>query len=96
MLGTAPPLRHRCAKGGCVKANHYEEEPSIGEIIAIGLDIAKSVLQIHGVSSDGETVIRKRVGRDRPHGKADASELCEGLFQAQQERPMMLPQSARR
>jgi transposase len=35
----------------------------MGEVSTIGLDIAKSVFQIHGVSSDGEVVIRKRVGR---------------------------------
>jgi transposase len=35
----------------------------MGEVSTIGLDIAKSVFQIHGVSSDGEVVIRKRVSR---------------------------------
>ena len=35
----------------------------MGEVSTIGLDIAKSVFQVHGVSSDGEVVIRKRVGR---------------------------------
>jgi hypothetical protein len=33
----------------------------MGEVSTIGLDIAKSVFQIHSVSSDGEVVIRKRV-----------------------------------
>ena len=27
MLWTAPTLRHRCAKGGCVEAHHIEGEP---------------------------------------------------------------------
>jgi transposase len=35
----------------------------MGEVSTIGLDIAKSAFQIHGVSSDGEVVIRKRVSR---------------------------------
>ena len=35
----------------------------MGEVSTIGLDIAKSVFQVHGVSSDGEVVIRKRVSR---------------------------------
>ena len=35
----------------------------MGEVIAIGLDIAKSVFQIHGVDADGAVVIRKRIGR---------------------------------
>src|SRR5260221_8713198 len=35
----------------------------MGEVSTIGLDIAKSVFQIHGVDADGTVVIRKRVGR---------------------------------
>ena len=35
----------------------------MGEVITIGLDIAKSVFQIHGVDADGAVVIRKRIGR---------------------------------
>ena len=35
----------------------------MGEVITIGLDIAKSVFQIHGVGVDGAVVIRKRVSR---------------------------------
>jgi len=33
------------------------------EVITIGLDIAKSVFQVHGVDVDGPVVIRKPVGR---------------------------------
>ena len=32
-------------------------------ITTIGIDIAKSVFQVHGVDSEGGVVIRKRVGR---------------------------------
>jgi hypothetical protein len=35
----------------------------MGEVITIGLDIAKSVFQVHGVDSSGAVVIRKRVSR---------------------------------
>ncbi len=35
----------------------------MGEISTIGLDIAKSVFQGHGVDADGAVVIRKRVSR---------------------------------
>ena len=35
----------------------------MGEVSTIGLDIAKSVFQVHGVDVDGAMVIRKRVGR---------------------------------
>ena len=35
----------------------------MGEVSTIGLDIAKSVFQVHGVDVNGAVVIRKRVGR---------------------------------
>jgi len=35
----------------------------MGEVSTIGLDIAKSVFQVHGVDADGAIVIRKRIGR---------------------------------
>jgi len=35
----------------------------MGEASTIGLDIAKSVFQVHGVDAGGAVVIRKRVGR---------------------------------
>ena len=35
----------------------------MGEVSTIGLDIAKSVFQVHGVGADGAVVIRKRIGR---------------------------------
>src|SRR6266446_7822270 len=35
----------------------------MGEVSTIGLDIAKSVFQIHGVDVDGAVMIRKRISR---------------------------------
>ena len=35
----------------------------MGEVSTIGLDIAKSVFQVHGVDDAGAVVIRKRVSR---------------------------------
>ncbi len=35
----------------------------MGEVSTIGLDIAKSVFQIHGVDADGAVVIRRRITR---------------------------------
>src|SRR6476659_4864289 len=37
----------------------------MGEVSTIGLDIAKSVFQIHGVDADGAVVIRARVSRSK-------------------------------
>ncbi len=35
----------------------------MSEVSTIGLDIAKSVFQVHGVDADGAVVIRKRISR---------------------------------
>jgi transposase len=35
----------------------------MGEVSTIGLDIAKSVFQVHGVDETGAVVIRKRISR---------------------------------
>ena len=35
----------------------------MGEVSTIGLDIAKSVFQVHGVDDAGAVVIRKRISR---------------------------------
>src|SRR5215471_5803322 len=35
----------------------------MGEVITIGLDIAKSVFQVHGVDVAGSVVIRRRISR---------------------------------
>ncbi len=32
-------------------------------VVTIGLDIAKSVFQVHGVEAAGDTVLRRRLGR---------------------------------
>ena len=37
----------------------------MGEVVTIGLDIAKSVFQVHGVGADGEVLIRRRLTRAR-------------------------------
>jgi transposase len=37
----------------------------MGEVSTIGLDIAKSVFQVHGEDVDGGVVIRKRIGRSK-------------------------------
>jgi transposase len=37
----------------------------MGEVITIGLDIAKAVFQVHGVDVSGAVVIRKSIKRSR-------------------------------
>ena len=51
-------------------------EPSMGEVITIGLDIAKSVFQAHGVDGAGAVVIRKRVSRAKLLGFFASLQPC--------------------
>jgi transposase len=37
----------------------------MGEVSTIGLDIAKSVFQVHGVDDTGTVVMRKRINRSK-------------------------------
>jgi len=43
--------------------NHLEQERPMTEVITIGVDIAKSVFQIHAVDAAGEPVIRRQLNR---------------------------------
>src|SRR5881628_1387258 len=42
---------------------HDSEEPIMQAITTIGLDIAKSVFQVHGVDAGGEVIIRRQLKR---------------------------------
>lgn len=35
----------------------------MGQVVTIGLDIAKSVFQVHGVDASGEVVVRRQIRR---------------------------------
>src|SRR3979411_1887589 len=48
---------------GAVKRSHDSEELSMQTVTTIGLDIAKSVFQVHGVDSTGHVVIRRQLKR---------------------------------
>ena len=42
---------------------HDSEEPDMQTITTIGLDIAKSVFQVHGVDAEGKVIIRRQLKR---------------------------------
>jgi transposase len=46
-----------------VVIDHQQREPSMGNITAIGLDLAKNVFQVHAVDEAGSVVMRKRLRR---------------------------------
>jgi predicted nucleotide-binding protein len=47
---------------GALEGGHDSEEPAMQTITTIGLDIAKSVFQVHGVDGAGQ-VIRRQLKR---------------------------------
>ena len=63
MLWTAPALRHQeCHRVVSPKQTTLRGAVH-GEVSTIGLDIAKSVFQMHGVDGAGAVVMRKRISR---------------------------------
>jgi transposase len=48
-----------------VVRDHQQREPSMGDITTIGLDLAKSVFQVHAVDEMGSVVMRKRLRRSQ-------------------------------
>jgi hypothetical protein len=46
-----------------VVEDHQEREPSMTEITAIGLNLAKNVIRAHGADETGAAVLRKRLRR---------------------------------
>jgi transposase len=51
-----------CQSGG---VEDHLKEASMGEVSAIGLDLAKNVFQVHGADASGAVVFRKRLRRAR-------------------------------
>jgi hypothetical protein len=62
VMGWMAPLRHLRAKLLSDRESAANEEPSMGEVTTIGLDLAKHVFQVHGVDADGATVLRNDPG----------------------------------
>ena len=44
----------------------------MGEVITVGLDIAKHVFQVHGVNENGEAIVRRKLTR------GDVRKRCAG------------------
>ena len=61
-MGWMAPSRHWCAKLVAVE-DHQQRGPSMNKVTTIGLDLAKSVFQVHGVNEAEQIVLRKRLRR---------------------------------
>jgi hypothetical protein len=49
------------------------QEPDMQTIPVVGVDIAKSVFQVHAIGADGEVAIRRRLRR------SEVTRFCQGL-----------------
>src|SRR4051794_6513227 len=58
----APPTALVCQSGG---VEHHSREASMGQVSTIGLDLAKSVFQVHAADASGAVVVRKRLRRSQ-------------------------------
>jgi transposase len=56
--------RHLSAKVE-MQVNHIQKEASEMKITTIGIDLAKNVIQVHGVDAHGNTVLRKQLRRNQ-------------------------------
>lgn len=56
-----PSVRRRSALTVAVVEATPKQGPSIMEITTSGLDLAKSVFQLHGIDASGSVVMRKKL-----------------------------------
>src|SRR2546429_1814382 len=59
--GVDGPLRHRCARMRLLKSQ--TREPSVNQIIRIGMDTSKYIFQLHGVDAAEQPVLRRQLRR---------------------------------
>jgi transposase len=61
--GTLPSARERHTVIVVKRIIAQDREPSMKGITTIGLDLAKSVFQVHGIDADGKVVVRRKLRR---------------------------------
>ena len=54
----------------------------MSEISTVGLDLAKSVFQVHGADEKGATLLRKKLRLDRLHGFFSQLPRCTVAMEA--------------
>ena len=84
MVWMAPAYGITVCQGGGFRAFH-RREPFMDQPITIGLDLAKSVFQVHGVDANGLVVLRRQLRRsqvpaffERPGPCLVGMEACSG------------------
>src|SRR5665213_2181894 len=76
MLWTAPPHRVQSLGIGYRRGGRHSEEIDMQDIRIVGLDIAKSVFQVHGIDDEGEVVVRQQLKRSRVLGFFEKRSRC--------------------
>src|SRR3954467_1399969 len=77
--GGRPPTVLVCQSGG---VEHHSREASMGQVSTIGLDLAKSVFQVHGADASGAVVVRKRLRRSQVRPFLAAQPPCTVTMEA--------------
>src|SRR5215213_3564140 len=77
--GGRPPTGLVCQSGG---VEHHSREASMGQVSTIGLDLAKSVFQVHGADASGAVVVRKRLRRSQVRPFLAAQPPCTVAMEA--------------
>src|SRR3954451_12707168 len=74
-----PPTALVCQSGG---VEHHSREASMGQVSTIGLDLAKSIFQVHGADASGAVVFRKRLRRSQVRPFLAAQPPCTVAMEA--------------
>src|SRR3954465_7570696 len=77
--GGRPPTALVCQSGG---VEHHSREASMGQVSTIGLDLAKSIFQVHGADASGAVVFRKRLRRSQVRPFLAAQPPCTVAMEA--------------
>src|SRR3954462_14729922 len=77
--GWTPPTALVCQSGG---VEHHSREASMGQVSTIGLDLAKSVFQVHAADASGAVVVRKRLRRSQVRPFLAAQPPCTVAMEA--------------
>ncbi|GAB6968896.1 MULTISPECIES: IS110 family RNA-guided transposase [Komagataeibacter] len=78
-MGWTASMRHQCAM---MRSEDHSEETARMKVTIIGLDIAKSVFQVHGTDASGKCLLKKKLGRSEVISFFERLERCLVVLEA--------------
>ncbi|MCE2578250.1 IS110 family transposase [Komagataeibacter sp. FNDCR1] len=78
-MGWTASMRHQCAM---MRSEDHSEETARMKVTIIGLDIAKSVFQVHGTDASGKCLLKKKLGRSEVISFFEKLERCLVVLEA--------------